>query len=37
MNAVLRAAETAMWRMFAATITTGAAVWVIDRVFGRRP
>ncbi len=28
---LLRAVEQAMWRTFAATITTGAVVWCIDR------
>ena len=38
MTSLLRAAEAAMWRTFAATITTGAVVWCIDRLWrGPKP
>lgn len=35
---LLRAVEQAMWRTFAATITTGAVVWCIDKLWrGPKP
>jgi hypothetical protein len=37
MSGVLEAVERGLWRGFAAMVTLGAVVWLIDRVFGGGP